>query len=347
MSVYGCDSVLNFNGVWRRYPLDSLQIYFAASLELQDELIRRGFYVPKSRDGKISMPIPLIYCNFRGWLKPQGPVTIERLIPPEWLGLTPNQLNWKETTANGKRAFILPREEVYVNIGVSAEAIVLDLEILGYHLERTSIRGVNPDKWTNWAMLYISSEYLDELTELLRKYLGEGGEISTLNVSEARKEVQQGGKEVTYYVEVPVLDFSLCLGCFELARRYLHAKALEHCKLYPSLPFCRNLDEELGSLRLRLRRSQNVETFAKVGVAKISGKRPQIMVKLASRGPKITIRGAVKERVEGKARGELVYCTHEGEDRRQYLVLDLRQFCRALVVTGRYLAKLPKEDAQQ
>ena len=79
-------------GSLRTYPVDSLQIYFPASLEIQEELISSGFYVPRSPDGRVLMPVPLIYSNFRGWLKPAEPITIERLIPPEWLGLAPSQL---------------------------------------------------------------------------------------------------------------------------------------------------------------------------------------------------------------------------------------------------------------
>ena len=332
------------NARWRRYPLDSLQIYFASSLELQEEFIKRGFYVPKSPDGKILMPLPIVYCNFRGWLVSLGPITIERLIPPQWLGLTPEQLNWEKVEVGGKTAYYLPEDEVYLSIGISGRAVILSLEILGYHLERTSIRGVNPDKWTNWVMLYIDAEYLDELSKLLEEHLPEEGRKAFAPASgKPTKEVLQGGKEVTYFVEVPVLDFSLCLGCFELVQRYLRVKAQEHCELYASLPFCGNLDEELRNLKLRLRYSPNVDTFAKVGVAKISGKKPQIMVKLASRGPKIAIRGAIKDVVIGKARGELVYCDHVGESRRQYLSLNLSHLYYALTTTKRYLDKLPKE----
>jgi len=156
------------------YPVDSLQIYFASSLEIQEELINNGFYVPRSPNKEVIMPVPLIYSNFRGWLKLPEPITIERLIPPEWLGLTPNVLRWMKTARGGKVAYVLPQEEVYVNMGVSGNTVVFDLDIKGYHLERTSIRGVNPDKWTNWAMFYINLDYIDEVINALREYLPKG-----------------------------------------------------------------------------------------------------------------------------------------------------------------------------
>ena len=331
----------------KTYPVDSLQIYFAASLEIQEELINNGFYIPKSPDGRISMPIPLIYSNFRGWLKQAEPITIERLIPPEWLGLTPSQLSWKEVSRNGKRAFEILPEEVYVNIGLTVDNIVFDLDMKQYHLERTSIRGVNPDKWANWAMFYISLEYIDELISTLEEHIPRGAHtfFSPLvpgDTTKPIKEVQQGGKEVTYYVEVPVKDFSFCLGCFDLVQKYLYVKAREHCKLNPSSNVCRNPHNVVKQLKTRLKYSPAVNTFAKVGVAKIAGKRPQIMIKLASTGPKRVIRGVLKDRIEGKARGELVYCDHMVK--RQYVVLDLLRFYKALIATREYADKLPNEE---
>lgn len=326
----------------QRYPVDSLQIYFAASLEIQEELISYGFLIPRSRDKMILTPVPIIYVNFQGWIKPGEPIpiTIERLIPPEWLGLTPGDLGWREITRGGKRAFHIGGEEAYVNLGVieDASTVLMDLDIKGYHLERTSIRGVNPDKWSNWAMLYIGSNYIDELIGKLGEFVGP---VYASNRCRAVKEVQQGGKEVTYYLRVPVVDFSLCLGCFHLALVYLRRKAEEHCKLYPNLQLCRDIEGNLRNLRLRLRYSPQTKTFAKVGVAKVSGKRSQLMVKLSSTGPEMVIQGVLKPSIKGKARGTLIHCDHRG--RKQYLALNLHDFYKALIATRSCLEKLPRE----
>jgi len=331
----------------KTYPIDSLQIYFAASLEIQEELINNGFYVPRSPDRKVIMPVPIIYSNFRGWLKLPEPITIERLIPPEWLSLTPSDLRWEKTSRNGKVAYVLPEEEVYVNVDISGNAVVFDLNIKGYHLERTSIRGVNPDKWTNWAMFYISLDYIDELITVLGEHLPRNMQLSfgplvPGGITKPKREVQQRGKEVTYYVEVPVKDFSFCLGCFDLAQRYLYIKAKEHYRVNSTSKVCANPEKVISKLKLRLKYSPSVNTFAKVGIAKILGKRPQIMVKIASTKPKKVIRGVLKPRVEGKARGELIYCNHKVK--KQYVVLDLMRFYGALIATRKYIDKLPKEE---
>lgn len=325
--------------VWiKKYPIDSLQVYFSASLELQEELIRHGFQVPRSVDGRIKTPIPLIYSNFRGWIKQPEPITIERLIPPEWLGLKPKDLNWRETRHRGKRAYYLPPEEVYVEVGYDTQKnIYFKLDIKEYHLERISIRGINPEKWNNWAMFYISIDYYDELLNLLSDMVKPRLLLST--PIRIRKEQQQGGKEITYYayipgkevIGVPIKYFSLCLGCFPRALDYFKIKAKEH-----KLPL-----HILDNIKFRLEYDHNINIGIKVGAAKIIGKYPQIMFKLASDTPK-KIHGIIKKVIEGKARGKLVYCDHTNKV--QYFVVDGKILYAALNATKPYLRKLPSDE---
>lgn len=335
--------MLNHNFIeWiNEYPVDSLQIYFSASLELQEELIKHGFQVPRSRDNKIKMPIPIIYANFQGWIKPREAITIERLIPPEWLNLDPKSLGWQETKVRNKKAYYLPPDEVFVKIGVikNVDAIILNLNVRSYHIERTSIRGINPEKWNNWVMIYINHQYIDDIAGLLEKYLDKRSLDGT--VCKVEYEEQQGGKEKTYFCRVPIRDFSFCLGCFDLAWRYLNIKAEEHCRWNPGLKLCTNIDATLRELKLRLRYDPNLQTYAKVGVAKIVGKRPQLMVKLSSEGPLKTINGIIKQQIQGKARGSLTYCDHKVKQ--QFLVLDLPRLYIALKSTKEYLNKLPSD----
>ena|GEM_PF-731133 len=325
----------------KRYPVDSLQIYFASSLELQHEFISHGFLVPKDPNKRISMPIPIIYANFKGWLISRQLITDERVIPPEWLGLSAEELGWSEqevVTRRGKRrAFSIPEEEVYVNMGMGENIIVFDLEVKQYHLERISTRQVNPEKWNNWAIFYLNLEYLDDILNTFCRHILNPAWSS----SSATKEVQQGRKEVTYYVKVGVVDFGLCLGCFDQALLYFRKKAEEHCNYYPNTAFCRNIENVLNRLRLRIVFDKNIDTFAKIDIAKIQGKRPQIMVKLASGKSKMKIPGVLKEFIEGKVRGKLVYCDHKLK--RQFIALDLVEFCNALAVTRNYVALLPQE----
>jgi hypothetical protein len=326
----------------RTYPVDSLQIYFSGSLELQKELISHGFYVPQDPDKKVKMPIPIIYANFKGWVEPREAITIERLIPPEWLGLSARDLGWVKTVREGKDAYIIPEEEIYVNVGLLENVIVFDLDIKSYHLERTSIRLKDPVTWNNWAMFYIGFDHIEDILNTFCKDVN-----PSYCKPEPIREDQQGGKEKTCYCRVSIADFSLCLGCFNLALTYIKNKAVEHCRNYPHVPFCRDgekgIDEVIKSLKLRLRYKHNVYTYAKVGVARIEGKRPQIMIKIASEGPSIMIESVAvrgKKVVEGKARGELIHCNHELQ--RHCIALDRREFCCALMIARSYISNVDR-----
>jgi len=305
-----------------KFPIDSLQIYFACSLEIQDELIRKGFKVPKDSKGKIKTPIPIIYANFKGWLniKNREPITIERVIPPEWYGKTPEDFGWEERKHKGKRAFIIPEEEAYLHIGVKdSNSVIFLLEPVKYHLERPSIRTINPEKWTNWAMFYIDLNLLDKIIQLLKDYLPEEVKVNTFPLE---KEILQGGKEKTKFARktnlgIPVIDFGLCLGCFDEAIEYLRHKAIEN-----GLP--QNI---VRDLKLRIVYDENVNTGLKVGIANIVGKRLQLMFKLASDSP-ITIDGILKPKIEGKARGKLVYCDHEKKN--LFIIVNISDLYSAL-----------------
>lgn len=325
------------------YPVDSLQIYFPASLELQEELISYGFQVPKSRNGKVKTPIPLIYSNFRGWVREPEPVTIERLIPPEWLGFDPKYFGWIETRFKNKRAFRMPVEEVYVDIGYDdLRNVYLKLDVIKYHIERPSIREINPEKWKNWSIFYISSEYFNDLLRLLEELIGNSSLSSSTSRVKVKREDLQHGKEITYYayapgkedVGIPVEDFSLCLGCFPLALKYFEVKAIEN-GLSPQI---------VNNVRFRLEYDREINVGLKVGVAKVLGKNPQIMFKLTSNSLK-SIRGILKDRIEGKARGKLVHCDHK--ERVQYIVVNGELLYEALSVTRAYLDKLPSEEEHE
>jgi len=312
-----------------RYPADSLQIYFAGSLEIQQELTNVGYKVPSDKSKKIKTPVPLIYSNFRGWEITPEPITIERLIPPEWYGKTPSDLGWEETIHKGKRAYNLPQEEVYVDVGLDDKGLIyFKLEVEDYHLERTSIRQIGPEKWNNWVMFYINAEYLNDLMNIFENSFDNPLRIDVGNELRIVSEKQQGGKEKTYYVSttnkgslgIPVVYYSFCLGCFDLSLDYFRFKAKEN-GLDPSV---------VNELKLRIEYDKSINTGLKVGVAKIVGKQPQIMFKLASNTP-IEIKGILKDRITGKARGKLTFCDHRSK--LQIIVADAKLIYSALELT--------------
>ncbi|MGC9165109.1 MAG: hypothetical protein ACP5GU_05220 [Thermoprotei archaeon] len=196
-------------------------------------------------------------------------------------------------------------------------------------------------------MFYIPLSDLDELLKVLEDTLGTIKPPS--QELKVRKEKQQNGKEITYYayvgdkakVGIPIKYFSLCLGCFPLALRYLQMKTKE---TRSKLNFVHLHESIVNELKLRLELDPQVNTGLKIGVAKILGKRPQIMFKLASNTPK-TIKGIIKELVKGKARGKIVQCKHEKPI--QCIVVDGNLLYHALLTIRDYLSELPSEEEHE
>ena len=287
------------------YPVETLQIYFPASLELQEELINHGFVVPKPT------PIPIIYINFKGWISKKPPVTIERLIEPSRYGVNLEEMKWREATVKGRRAYEIPPEESYIDFElIENRKLKIKLHSIKYHLERISIRVIPPRKWTNWAMVYISLKDAEDLKEKLLK-----AGIRPSIPAKFIKEKQQGGKEKTAYSPVKVYDFKLCLGCFNYAFGYLKLEARKQ-----------ELNIHTADLKLSLRKGEE-RSFLKAGVSKMEGKNPQFMMKLASSNKKV-IRGILKPIIEGKPRGFLELCDHTKKE--QFFIVDVKEFLGVL-----------------
>ncbi len=287
------------------YQAETIQIYFPASLELQEELIQNGFHVPGVT------PIPIIYINFKGWISAKPLITIERLIEPTRYGANYSDRGWVKDFVGRKKAYGIPYEESYLSFELLEEdRLKIALHPVMYHLERISIRGINPERWNNWAMAYISSE---DAKDLKGKLLDSGVTPSILG--KPKREVQQGGKEETAFARVKVYDFRLCLGCFEDAIEYLTLEARKQ-----------GISVDKAQLRLCLSKGEE-NSFMKVGRSKMEGKNPQLMMKLASSNGKV-IKGILKPIIEGKSRGILGHCKHSG--REQYFVVSASEFLGAI-----------------
>jgi hypothetical protein len=301
------------------YNAETVQIYFPASLELQEELISKGFRVPSPT------PIPIIYSNFGPWISERPLITQERVIEPQRCGKTLGNLGWQQKLIGGKTGYEIPMESAYLRLELEVEndELHLIIEIPQYHLEKVSIRGINPDKWTNWVMAYISLSDLDDAVQRLLKMINLPRELCAQSLF-IRREQQQGGKEDTYFaclnkgdkLGIPVKGFSICLGCFEYVMDYLRTEAKNY-----SLSA-----QQIEQLKLRIEYDAGVGAFAKIGLSRMEGKKPQFMLKLASPGVIKTIKGILKPTLQGKARGVLVTCSHEVKDHR--VIIDARLFLR-------------------
>ncbi|MCS7139420.1 MAG: PhoI [Candidatus Nezhaarchaeota archaeon] len=304
------------------YHIESLQIYFPASLELQEELINAGFKVPKPT------PLPIVYANFRGWVSKKPPVTIERLIHPSRYGRSPSDLGWERIIKGGKEAYVIPDEKSLLEVELCGEKrnVCLVIKPENYHIERTSVRRVGPERWSNWVMFYLNIRDVLDLTEKLISKVGLPQDLCERRMLISR-EVQQSGREETYFCElekkkgIPVENFSFCMGCFDQIVDYL-ANEIGDVEI-------------IKKLRLKLNYSPDIGGFAKIGVARIEGKNPQFMFKLASHPREKVIKGILKDEVRGKARGTLNHCLHK--DKSHFIMLNSALFLRTLCTINKIL----------
>lgn len=78
-----------------------------------------------------------------------------------------------------------------MDVSISNDSIIFELDVKNYHLERTSIRGINPEKWKNWVMFYIDLKYVDEFINALREHIP-----AFENKTRVIREKQQGARKL-------------------------------------------------------------------------------------------------------------------------------------------------------
>ncbi len=280
-------------------------------MELQEELIKAGFKVPKPTQ------IPIIYSNCGGWVEEKKPLNVE-LIDPSQYGKTPEELGWLKR----ENGYSLPTEESYLEVSYQKKEgiVMLNIDVKKFHLERVSRRGVNPEKWKNWVAIYLDLKDIHDLAKKLTNVVG----VQNFEKKFYIKREVLPGEETTYFIYrdkkfekfgLPIVEgFSFCLGCFDHVLEYFkyHAKGIR-------IP--------VEKLRLRIEKDPAIPSFLKVGVAKVKGKHAQFMIKLSSSEEK-SIEGVLKSEVTGKKRGRIVRCDHV--DKIHWISIDAKEFTRAV-----------------
>ncbi|MEM5867599.1 MAG: hypothetical protein QXG39_06735 [Candidatus Aenigmatarchaeota archaeon] len=325
-----------------KYDLQSLQIYFNGSLEIQEELIKLGFHVP------FITPLPIIYGDYGGYeaMVPQRGVLKPAAIHPKSYGKSLKEMGWIELSDR----FQLPPEFAQLELWLEEKNTSYDLHLVprfredipGYHLEKASYRvAANQEKWRNWAMLYTSVEDLIRMVNDIANKIGFPKNLCASSMYIAHEKLGKAGVcEDTYFVNfnkqkegIKEVKYSLCLGCFKLAMDYLKCESQKYQKTGLSKP-------DYQQAKLRIVSSPDIPVFIKLGLAKVEEKKPQFMIKLAT-SPKATpkiIRG-VGERgkpiiIEGKPRGNLIFCDHSSQWNE--IVMDAHIFLRAACSVRRF-----------
>lgn len=256
---------------------------------------------------------------------------------PTKYGKNLDEMGWIEH----RGYFEIPKEKGAV-LRVEIEGTLLYLKLIfrntkpNYHLEKISYRGVAPRFWSNWAMLYIDLNDLEDLTTKLSNVVSLPNQFCK-DPAHIKHEIQQGGQEDTYFtyeegkaLGVKAESFSLCLGCFDHVPEYFKNESLR----YGANP--------VTSLKLRLE-SRSIPSMVKIGPAKMVNKHPQFMVKLVAHSDyKKRIRKLDGEEIEGKAKGEVVYCDHK--DKENWIAIDAEHFLRACCCAKQFLKRTPYCD---
>lgn len=325
-----------------RYPLESLQIYFNGSLEIQEEMITKGFHVP------LITPLPIIYGDMAGYEDNRTSRTALKaaILHPSKYGKTLEEMGWTDAG----RKIVVPHEKakLVLKLEKTDSKILLhftpkfELGFPGYHLEKASYRGINPTRWKNWAAFYANTANLTKIVDDLSKKIGFPKELCSKKVHLTHEKLPKGGgHEDTYFVSfdrerygIEPYSYSLCMGCWDHVMDYLEQQVKEHESLKLGKP---NID-----VKLRLEKDLDVPVRLKIGLSKMTEKRPQFMMKFSTvPTASKTITGIDREgkpiTIEGKPRGKCISCDHK--ERINELIMDAYEFLRVACAARRFYFK--------
>ena len=299
------------------FNLESLQIYFQCSLEIQEELLQYGYEVPGET------PIPHIYGDYSEFdirYQLEG-LQKSAFLDPTLYNESIETMGWKRV---GNRNYLVPPEqgaklEISTFENNDGKQVKLSIIFEGdpphHHLEKISYRTIPPRKWVNWAMMYVN---FDEVMEAFEGYSIDFSELRDSCKSSYKivREKKQDGAEDAYYFQengqigIRNESHSLCLGCFQYIDQYLAD------------------GDTFSKVRLRIN-SSDIPSYSKIGIVKIEGKDPQLMIKLvSSREHTKSIIASNGDEKTGKARGQVVPCDHHINN--QEITLNYSKFFRAL-----------------
>jgi len=247
------------------YDLESLQIFFNGSLEIQEEMIRKGFHVP------LVTPLPIIYGDMAGYKDDRTSRTALKaaILHPNRYGKTMEEMGW----ADAGRKIIVPHEraKLLLKLERTDSGPLLHFSpkfepgFPGYHLEKASYRGINPTSWKNWAAFYTNIRDLVKIVDHLSGKIGFPKELCSKRVYLKHEKLPKGGgHEDTYFVSfnrerygIEPNSYSLCMGCWDCVMDYLEHEVKEH--------EMRGLEKPSIDAKLRLEKDPGVPVRLKIG----------------------------------------------------------------------------------
>ncbi len=255
------------------------QVFFPASLEIQEELLKAGFKVPYDKESGRKTPVPVVVSSRE-----------HRKIRESKL------LKARDYKGDGKFA-LLPEERAVIELDVTEKGfLVLKPKPMEYHLEEMGFLSVPPRLWGTWASFSLPFSAYEDIVEEFGAFKDEeakGIQLASKG-SGSRIEVYaykggEAGKTSGYQS-----SDTLGLHGLTLADEYLREKAEEN-----EVP-----EERLRYLKLGLKKRKETKAGLKVGMVWENGKPTEITLKLTTTEPRIRIQGLYGELI-GKSRGEL------------------------------------------
>ena len=278
--------------------LKRMQVFFPASLEIQEELLKAGFNVPYDKESGRKTPVPVVVSS-----REERKLRRNRLLKAE------------DFESDGKFALV-PGERAIMEMELTEKGfLILRPKPFEYHLEEMGFVSVPPRIWGTWASFSIPFSFYETLTDFL-------GEFKTSETNGFYLASHGAGKRIEVYaykgrtrkdLGIPVFGYALGLHGLTLAEEYLREKGKEN-----GVP-----EERLRYLKLGLRKRKETKAGLKVGVVWEEGKPSEITLKLSTTEPRVKIQGLYGE-LMGKSRGELT----RTDD--WYIVVHAEDFINAL-----------------
>ncbi|AMQ18426.1 hypothetical protein [Thermococcus peptonophilus] len=274
------------------------QVFFPASLEIQEELLKAGFKVPYDRESGRKTSVPVVVSS-----REPRKIRESRLLKA------------REYESDGKLA-LLPEEQAVIELDITEKGfLVLKPKLMEYHLEEMGFLSVPPRFWGTWASFSLPFSGYESIVEEFSDFRDEearGIQLASKG-SGSRIEVYAYKGRSRKDLGIPVFGYALGLHGLTLADEYLRDKAGEN-----EVP-----EERLRYLKLGLKKRKETKAGLKVGVVWENGKPTEITLKLTTTEPRVRIQGLYGELI-GKSRGEL---TKTGE---WYVVIHAGDFINAL-----------------
>ncbi|NJE05284.1 PhoI [Thermococcus sp. M36] len=278
--------------------LERMQVFFPASLEIQEELLKAGFKVPYDKESGRKTPVPVVVSS-----------RAERRLRRDRL------LKANDFESDGKFALVLGERATLEMEPTERGFLVLRPKPIQYHLEEMGFVSVPPRIWGTWASFSLPFSAYEKLTEFLNEF----GSRETKGLYLASR---GSGKRIEVYaykgrnrkdLGIPVFGYALGLHGLTLADEYLRENAEEN-----GVP-----EERLRYLKLGLKKRKETRAGLKVGIVWENGKPSEITLKLSTTEPRVRIQGLYGE-LMGKSRGELT----RTDD--WYIVVHAEDFVNAL-----------------